>query len=414
MTGSATPFAALLLTGACTPPITGTVPGTSTGSTVTAIQDSGTTGGTEVWHKLLEDAVRDETTDQHHASICARSDGTQLVVWFDENNGSPGVFGRAFDPVHQPLSDPVLITQSGSGPGRPDCVATPDGWWVSWGTTIDVYAMPTALDGSPVQAAQKVNQLPGEDPDKGHPDVAALTDGSFVVVYDLGYPSDPTWTRYRYRRVGADFLPIGDEVEFGTSDNVGSPPDVVALPDGVFAVGWTDRSPNENALRLTWVARDDTVLETQSVESDTSGGDPSRPMLDAADDGRLVLAWRRQNAVGVGEGALFRTFGTDRSPMTPATLLDPTGDEANVAIAADTFFCTWQALDELGVRAQAWSLDADQPLTPAIAVAESTGLQTRPALSAQALNGGFDVVFSLENHGGVNRRVIRSVWHVAP
>ena len=134
------------------------------------------------------------------------TDGRFVVIWvaedLDNDGPSPGdgdgygVFARLFLADGTPDGDPVQVNLDGGGDqGQPDVAALPDARFVVvWATEttqghVEVQARILDPDGaaSPIDVMNPVSMYPGVSGDQGWraPAVASSSDGSFLVTWEI-------------------------------------------------------------------------------------------------------------------------------------------------------------------------------------------------------------------------------------
>jgi Ca2+-binding RTX toxin-like protein len=112
-----------------------------------------------------------------------------------------------------------------------------------------------------------------------HPKVAALTGGSFVVVWETQFPGE---IRARVGG-GAEFLVRGGDPSMS--------PDVVALEDGGFFVAWSD-GPTDHILGQRYNAAGTKVGSLVTIANEIAVFGLN---LDMSNDGRILATFRRSN-----------------------------------------------------------------------------------------------------------------------
>lgn len=379
---------------------------TPTGSTVTAPL------GTPRWAEVLQDDVYLSNEDQHHPTHARALDGSSLFLWDQEVGSETHVLVHAYGPDHEPLGDVQLIGQNGSTMARPDGDALQDGTYAAiWHTRFDVFTRKTDVDGTPLGTEVLVNVVRGVDPDKGQPDLAVLTDGSVIEVYHFSDPtSDPVGT-YWMRRYDADLVPITDELPVATSQQVGSPPDVVALPDGGWVIGWSTRDELGGTLHLTWYDPDGAALQTVRADETAADVTPSRPNLAAQPDGTVAVTWRVQDNDGTGLGVYGRLYGASHAPITGPFEIQIDSQRPSVAAGPGLFLFTWEPPNSNRIKARAYDQWTGEPLEDPWEPFGGNDDQHRPQASFHRTDETtWDVVFSADRGPLGSRNLARGVW----
>lgn len=236
----------------------------------------------------------------------------------------------------------------------------------------------------------------------------AAHDEGFVVVWqsDSSAGGDGDGTSIQVRRLDADGVPVGDELQVNTwtTDDQESP-SVAAWPDGRFVVVWNDQdfSGSHIGLHGRLFGSDGTPVSGEfEVASGTMAALPPDVAVDADGDG-FVVVWpnrigptevaygQRHDAVGSPVGSAFRIGSASTSP-----------DDQNPRIRATPdggFVVVWDSLvstgdDSDGPSVQMRRLDTDgAPIgSPFQVNSSTTGDQTGPSLAIGA-DGSFVVAW---------------------
>lgn len=276
---------------------------------------------------LMGDApISTTATDaQDYPAAAVAPDGTTLVVFHDRSpvGGDPtdtgDIRGRFVAPDGSVVgaNDFVINTTTARTQERPDVAVSSDGTFlVVW---QDASRAPPDTSVSAIRARrlERVGSAPGFlDPvdfvvnDKKPsgqtlPAVAAAPDGSFVVVWqDLIHTSDASGTGVRLRRVGADGVPVGTDVQVNAIYSAGDQdqPDIAMAPDGSYLVVYRDASGPIDSRFI--VARpfsaSDLPAGPDRIVSSTGGGERTEPAIAFA-FGTYVVVWN-DGAVGPDDG----------------------------------------------------------------------------------------------------------------
>ena len=187
------------------------------------------------------------TTSENQSSpaITALDDGGFLIVWESRSTpfGSPDICAQRFDANGDAVGDEILVYEGGSGI-RPSVAGLTDGGyvvvWEIWGE--DVAVNQYDADGELVISDTANTTTAGW---QERPTVVALADGGYIV----GWVSSPTDANSNtegeegdvyFQRYEADGDKVGAETRVNTT-TAGWQHDVAiaALPDGGFVVSWT-------------------------------------------------------------------------------------------------------------------------------------------------------------------------------
>ena len=209
--------------------------------------------GVRVGDEFLVNDITSST--QNEPNLAAKADGTIVAVYtdFSSADGSgAGVFLRQFDNTGTALGASVQVNVETASTQSDATVAVLNGGrivvtWTSFasgtagdGSSNGVFARLFEADGTtPVGGEFRVNTTTASAQDSAH--VAALTDGSFVVVWDDDFGVDGSSTGVQMQRFDANGVPIGGETLVNESTFFSQlDPYVIALDTGGWVVSWTD------------------------------------------------------------------------------------------------------------------------------------------------------------------------------
>src|SRR5262245_17190650 len=133
---------------------------------------------------------------------------------------------------------------------------------------------------------------------KDFAEVATLSDGNFVVVYqeDHGSPSD---TDIRYALLTPDGTAgvIGFAVPGATGPGLETDPDVAGLRDGDIVFVWTDPDgPAPSDIRASIVSNTGTALAANILVNTTTAGVQDEASVVALADGGFLVTWEDDTA----------------------------------------------------------------------------------------------------------------------
>jgi len=174
-------------------------------------------------------------------ALAAGENGKLFVAWQDESGG-PGsgrIFGRSFSPPNVLGNQQELST--GTSNARPRVAALPTGFAIVWESGGDIKLRIVSPDGTPAGGESVVNEKVAGVQER--PDVAALADGRFAVVWAdrSGGNADITLQRFtaQVAKVAGDQAsPVNDLVKDGdqTSPSIAG----TSQKAGVYVVAWSD------------------------------------------------------------------------------------------------------------------------------------------------------------------------------
>lgn len=258
------------------------------------------------------------TGPQATADVAAAADGGFVAVW--RSTGSAGgdtsgtsIQGARFDEDGEPVGTECQVnTYTTNNQYGPAVAAEADGGFVvvweslgSPGTDTSEWSIQGrryAADGSPLAAQFQVNTYTTGS--QAVPDVAALADGGFVVVWAGGGAPGVTWT-VQGRRYAADGSPLGAPFQISTwGSSHQSRPAVAGGPDGGFVVVWhsVSGSPGGDlsgySIQGRRYAADGAPDGPQFQVNSYTTNHQREQAVEVLADGRFVVAWSSNGAAG--------------------------------------------------------------------------------------------------------------------
>ncbi|MCT4715741.1 Ig-like domain-containing protein [Enterobacteriaceae bacterium H18W14] len=225
---------------------------------------------------------------------------------------------------------------------------------------------------------QQINQRTNGNQDS--PQVVALADGGFLVVYESYQGGlDNSGDGIIARRYGADGEPMMDEFLVNVTTN-GSQraPSVLAKEDGGYVITWEDQ--NDKIIQRTYDADNEPATGEQVVASGSnmgsSGGPEMASFTDPAHKGMYITVWNSTEgpADKNGTGVVGQIFGADGKPLGDAFQVNSTMDALQnypdvITLKDGSFVVFWDSNDSgatnSDVRAVHYTVD---PATGAVAV----------------------------------------------
>jgi hypothetical protein len=387
---------------------------------------------------------------QDESAVTALSDGTFVIVWTSQSSGTAGdgdndgVFGQHFDELGNRLGAEFQVnTETASAQNNPQVTATSDGGFVvvwqsaSSGTAGDgsgnaVIARQFdgfAGGGTPTASSAEVVVNTNTSSAQDEPDVVALPDGGFVVVWESqtsGSAGDGSGVGIIGQIYDASGAAVGGEFVVNTETASSQyQPKVTALSDGGFLVAWTSVTSGDAgdgdssgifAQRYDAVGnavdRDGTALgagETGEFQVNvTVEGTQDAPDVAGLAGGGFILTWESNGQDGSGEGIYARQFADNGLPVGNEFRVN---DERSLSqqnpavIALDTggYVITWSDNSGrdgsgIGVFGQQYDASGNRLDSEFQVNTESSSTQHEPALSALP-GGGFVVSWSAFTSG---------------
>lgn len=232
------------------------------------------------------------------------------------------------------------------------------------------------------------------------PQVAGLSDGSFVVVWrSVGQDGETTSIGGIYaQKFTSAGVASGSEFAISPAGNAVSEtnPSVAALSGGRFVVAY-QQSNTDNDIRYRIVAANGTV-GTESFAPSTNTGAQSAPAVAVLPNGNFVISWIGPNGADTADVWVRQFDGSTGSAVTGSELVvntTQTGSQSLPSIAPlsdNNYAVTWRDPAALGdVRSRVMGTTA--AVSSEIAVITTATAQNNPR-SAGLSGGGFVVVYS--------------------
>jgi hypothetical protein len=239
------------------------------------------------------------TGDQFFPAITTLSNGNIAVAFVDLRSGDHDIYVRIFDPSFDLLRVDPIDTDNASQTFYPSITALAGGAYAvsdtlqnSPGDTDVIVRIvsQTGVVGAPfaVESASNVQQLS---------QMATLSNGNFVVVYEDQDDFVPSQTDISFRI----FSPLGVPVTlpkpvFNGADSAF--PDVAALRDGGFAVVWTSKSDiltSTTDIFVSTFSNTGTQGSLGQLVNTTTVGNQTDATVVALADGGFLVTWDDDN-----------------------------------------------------------------------------------------------------------------------
>lgn len=180
--------------------------------------------------------------------------------------------------------------------------------------------------------------------DQYQPNIAVLSDGSFVVTYTSFDNSHTVWNIYA-QHFDAQGLPIGGEQAIATSAPFAGilETSVAALADGGYVVSWAATAFSTSTVYLQRVDAQGGLVGTQVVV----GGSPGEiePAIAALNDGGYVVSWVHANGDGTAASVHTQRYGADGTAVGGEQTISTVPlalDQPDIAALADGgYVVTW-------------------------------------------------------------------------
>lgn len=285
------------------------------------------------------------TRMQSEPTIAALSDGGFVVAWQGSATGDSWIYLQRFDANGQRVGDETLVNSTTTGTyAQPAIVALEGGGyavtWLSWQDSTwraQVYG----ADGQP----RGGELLLGTDvygSELGVSSIEALSNGSSAFVWISN------GLEIRARVVGANGVLVSD-VLIASPGEMGSYPKVTALSDGRFVVTWELVVPGDpQATAMRWQMFDATGSKIGGLHAANApaGGGQGAVSITATADGGYVISWicEKQAAGRLVQAQKYDANGNPQgseiniSPQTTGTLYG----QKLFALPNGGFAVTWE------------------------------------------------------------------------
>ena len=404
-----------------------------TADTALACEDTGSIVGAEEavaeevwsWGAPIDFPVSDAVLDfDHHHATVGVTDAGRLLVAFDEGEAPIArVKGSVFDTDNTPLATDFFVGWLADySPGRPDVLATSEGWTLVYSTATEVLLVAFDEDGGETGRSDAgINVATGTAFYQGMPDLVQSGAG-LLALYVFSDDTGDAQGRYYYRFVGDTLEPLGVETALGVSALGPSPPDAARAGSDVVMV-WSERffdcmgGQAGHVYSRRFDAMGSALGAASRVDQGTLAGVPSRPVVGGNASGHHAVAWRAQSEFREGLGVRIRMYADDGSPLTGSLVVGADAPETAtlpaLEVVGDVAVIAWNetnASGDLDVFMTAFDVNDGRRVAPVRrAHTSSAGTQERPALALRAVDADtLDVIVTYEHTttGSEDRQVL--------
>lgn len=292
-------------------------------------------------------------------------------------------------------------------------------WQGGTGSDSEVFMQLYAADGvHKIGTEQQVNQRTNGKQDS--PQVVALADGGFLVVYESWNGGlDPNGDGVLARRYGPDGQAVTDEFLVNTTTSGDqNRPSVMAKADGGYIITWEDQDRNivQRSYGEDNQPTSEEVLLANGSDMGKSGGPEMAAFTDEAHQGMYITVWNSTNgpADNKGTGVVGQILGTDGKPMGGLFQVNSTMDGNQnypdvITLKDGSFVVFWDSTDSgangSDIRAVHYTVD---PVTGALQVqgtgdfivnTYTAGKQYKP-VGVALEDGGYLIVWGSEGGDG--------------
>ena len=286
--------------------------------------------------------------DQDTATVVVRDNGSFVVTWesYGQDGSYNGVFVQSFDSSGNPVGDEHMAnTFTTSWQEDPDIALLSDGSFVVvWdsdgqdGSLRGIFGRRFDSAGLPDGDEFPVNDTAAGDQNDAV--VAASADGGFLVAWET-HPVGMPFEDLVARRFDGSGSPLGDEMPLNTFTlNDQEDVDLASDAAGNFVVTWESGGQDGSYESIVAVRLDSTgqPVGDEFVVNSYVTGDQTDPDLAVHPDGRFAIVWE-DDTQDAGVPAVFaRYYAADGTPHGDPFQVDadpgPQGDP-RIALDAD-------------------------------------------------------------------------------
>ncbi|HEY5597923.1 MAG TPA: tandem-95 repeat protein [Kiloniellales bacterium] len=306
------------------------------------------------------------TFTQNHQQlpeVAALANGGFVIVWTSQNQdgNNNGVFAQRFDANGQAAGAEFQVNTFIQGAqDAADVAALADGGFVvTWqsqsqdGNGMGVFAQRFDAAGQAVGGEFQVNTFTQNG--QQAPDVAALADGGFVVVWE-SQNQDGNNLGVFGQRFDATGEAVGSEFRINTfTQNAQQSAEVAALADGGYVVVWESQNQDGSNLGLFGqrFAADGSAAGGEFRINTQTLGNQQTAAVAALADGGFAVVWQSDGQDGSGFGVFGQRFDANGAAIGPEFQINgfTAGAQgmADVAVLADgSLAVTWQSAGQDG------------------------------------------------------------------
>jgi len=278
----------------------------------------------------FEEIINDSTSyDQERHDAAPLSNGKIAVTWASHSGKAETIFDVKYKILDADLTgspEQRANTFLSNSQTKPAIAASPNGGfvivWESWdqdGSDKGIYARLFDNDGNPVSEEFLVNETTLNS--QGRPDVAYLSNGNIVVIWESwrqDKPEEPGYGIY-----GRIFNPQGISVSAEFNINSYLPDyqwfgNLAPLAEGGFVAAWVswEQDKSDGGIYLQKFDENGLKIGSEVRANKTSAYYQWLPVVKALPSGHLAVVWSSWLQDGSREGIYARYFDQDLYPVS--------------------------------------------------------------------------------------------------
>ena len=284
--------------------------------------------------------------DQTEPAIGYAADGSSVVVFRSRDAllDQDAIIARQIDADGNPIGSDILVRAPAPDfAGDPQIAVAPSGEFVVTWQSVDVgglggvFARRYDASGNPLDVEWVVNSTTSGG--QGGPDIAMLSTGEFIIVWDGNGAGDDAGIFYQ--RYAADGTPVGGETLVNVQTNgTHSMPSVDFDASGNFVITWSRSAtggPNIVARQFTAAGVGGPVISVGGI-----AGSDWHSEVAVMDDGSFVVVWDNAS-FDDNRGVYARRFDASGTSLgSQWKVQEPViGDTDISADSAGNFVITW-------------------------------------------------------------------------
>lgn len=340
--------------------------------------------------------------DQLNAEVVALQNGDFIVTWLTDNTNEAdpdAVKMQRFTAAGEKIGGEKILNEvSAESQGAPNLLELDNGnivyTWSSHDATFgEIILKAKILDEAGNVVKAEFNLSPIDTVGNG-PQLAKLSNGDFVVTFTA---KDSSQDGIKFSIFKADGTAlVSDQIANIVETSFQTSPDVVALSDGRFVIVWTNYNTgsgdgDSGAIMMRIYASDGTAETTEEVLNNLATGGQAGPSVSALPAGGYVVTWQSADASqdGSGNAIKARQFYDNGDPMGGEYLVNSEADDSQLSTEVattvnDDFVITWHTYNaaqdgnSFAVKAQTFKLAPLQKFEKGVEVGFSIGVEAHP------------------------------------